>query len=238
MWGGSPRENGVHKLYTSELDIAPEHLDAFVQWYAFRHAPDIYQIGFDVCTSYRSVAGDMTILDLYEIDSVDIFDTPRYRAIAPADPYFNDVLQHRTNKAHSVYSQVFVAPTPVDARALLNADWISVERFDHAGPDDDALVRFLASAEAERILLAGAKRVRLAHRTKAGPKHVSDRPHWMLLAEWAQPPGITDIGSRLQTQFGGSLTNQSFFRGYRLYPWADRPDLLPGAAPTHPEPDR
>ena len=50
---------------------------AAIAWYAFRHAPDIYQIGFDVCTSYRSVAGDMTILDLYEIDSVDIFDTPR-----------------------------------------------------------------------------------------------------------------------------------------------------------------
>ena len=69
----------VRKLYTSEMDLAPEHIDAFVQWYAFRHAPDIYQIGFDVCTSYRGVAGDMNILDLYEIDSVDIFDTPQYR---------------------------------------------------------------------------------------------------------------------------------------------------------------
>ena len=221
----------VHKLYTSELDIAAEHLDAFVQWYAFRHAPDIYQIGFDVCTSYRSVAGDMTILDLYEIDSVDIFDTARYRAIAPADPYFSEVLSHRTNKAHSVYAQVVVAPTPVDGRALLNADWISVERFDHAGPDDEPLLRYLEATEFERILLAGAKRVRLARRTKAGPKHVSHRPRWMLLAEWAQPPGITDIGERLQLQFSDELSNRSFFRGYRLYPWADRPDLLPVQAP-------
>ena len=49
----------TRKLYTSELDIPEEHIDAFVNWYAFRHAPDIYQIGFDVCTSYRGIAGDM-----------------------------------------------------------------------------------------------------------------------------------------------------------------------------------
>jgi hypothetical protein len=221
----------MHKLYTSELDIADEHLDAFVQWYAFRHAPDIYQIGFAVCTSYRSVAGDMTILDLYEIDSVDIFDTARYRAVAPADPYFNAVLSHRTDKAHSVYSQVFIAPTPVDGRALLNADWISVERFDHDVDDEVALLHYLAEGESERILLAGAKRVRLARRTKAGPKHVSHRPRWMLLAEWAQPPAITDIGERLQARFGDALAQRSFFRGYRLYPWVDRPELLPAPAP-------
>lgn len=220
----------MRKLYTSELDIAAEHLEAFVQWYAFRHAPDIYQIGFDVCTSYRGVAGDMAILDLYEIDSVDIFDTPRYRAIAPADPYFDRVLSHRTAKAHSVYSPVYVAPEPVDSRPLLNADWLSVERFDHSGGADEPLVQYLADAEAERILLAGAKRVRLARRTKAGPKHVSQRPRWMLLAEWAQPPAITDIGQRLQAQFGDNVSQRSSFRGYRLYPWADRPDLLPEAA--------
>lgn len=225
----------MRKLYTSELDIAEEHLAAFVQWYAFRHAPDIYQIGFDVCTSYRGVAGDMAILDLYEIDSVDIFDTPRYRAIAPADPYFDAVLSHRTAKAHSVYEPVHVSPAPVDDRPLLNADWLSVERFDHEGEDDAPLRRYLAEGEAERILLAGAKRVRLARRTKAGPKHVSHRPRWMLMAEWAQPPVITDIGERLQARFGDAVSQRSWFRGYRLYPWADRPELLPETArPLHP----
>jgi len=216
------------KLYTSELEIAAEHLDAFVNWYAFRHAPDIYQIGFDVCTSYRSVAGDMTVLDLYEIDSVDIFDTPQYRTIAQTDPYSAEILAHRTNKAHSIYSQVFVTPAPVDNRALLNADWISVERFDFAGPDSLALTDYLvASGEAERILLAGAKRLRLVSRTKAGPKHVSHRPHWMLLTEWAQRPGIADVGQRLSAHFRDAVSSQSFFVGYRLYPWVDRPDLLP-----------
>jgi len=214
----------MRKLYTSELDIPEEYLDAFVQWYAFRHAPDIYQIGFDVCTSYRGIAGDMMVLDLYEIDSSDIFDTPQYRGVAQMDPYSGAILARRTQKAHSVYSQVYVVPTPVDTRPLLNADWISVERFDSAHPDGDAVVDYLASGEAERILLAGAKRVRLVRRTKAGPKHVSHRPNWMLLSEWPQRPSINDVGARLEARFGEAVANRSFFLGYRLYPWMDRPD--------------
>ena len=218
----------TRKLYTSELDIPEEHIDAFVNWYAFRHAPDIYQIGFDVCTCYRGIAGDMMILDLYEIDSVDIFDTPQYRTIAQTDPYSAAILAHRSNKAHTVYSQVFVAPVPVDARPLLNADWISVERFECADPDKDALLAYLDSGEAERILLAGAKRVRMAARTKAGPKHVSHRPTYMLLAEWPEQPAIVDIGDRLGSRFGPAIHDRSFFVGHRLYPWVDRQDTLPG----------
>jgi len=214
----------MRKLYTSELNIPEEHLDAFVQWYAFRHAPDIYQIGFDVCTSYRAIAGDMMVLDLYEIDSTDIFDTPQYRGVAQMDPYSGEVLAKRTQKAHSVYTQVHVAPVPVDTRPLLNADWLSVERFDCAHPDDNLLVGYLVSGEAERILLAGAKRVRLVSRTKAGPNHVSHRPRWMLLSEWPRQPSIDDVGTRLAARFGEAVGNRSFFVGYRLYPWMDRPD--------------
>jgi hypothetical protein len=220
----------LRKLYTSELDIADEHLDAFVDWYAFRHAPDIYQIGFATCTSYRAVAGDMKVLDLYEIDSVDIFDTPQYRNVALMDPYFVDVLAHRTDKAHSVYTQVHVAPPPVDDRPLLNADWITVERFEYAQAEHDSLVAWLEGGEAERILLAGAKRVRLAHRTKAGPKHLSNRPRWMLLSEWAQRPTLAEVGERLRERFGDALSRHSCFVGYRLYPWPDRPDPVPERA--------
>lgn len=215
------------KLYTSELDIDEDHIDAFVNWYAFRHAPDIYQIGFDVCTCYRGVAGDMTILDLYEIGSVDIFDTPEYRSVAQTDPYSAEILARRRNKAHTVYAQVFVAPEPVNARALLNADWISVERFDFAAPDQERLVDYLDSGEAERILLDGAKRVRLAARTRAGPKHVSHRPRYMLLVEWPQQPSHADAGARLRDCFGAAIVDQSRFVGYRLYPWVDRRDVLP-----------
>jgi hypothetical protein len=218
----------LHKLYTSELDLPEERLYDFVRWYAFRHAPDIYQIGFHTCTSYRGIAGDMKVLDLYEIDSVDIFDTPQYRTIGTSDPYFTDILSHRTDKAHGIHTQVHIVPPPVDGRALLNADWLQVERFDCAGAEQQDLIDYLErEGEAERILLAGAKRVRLSHRTKAGPKHASNRPRWLLLAEWPQQPSIDDIGRRLQTRFAGAISNPSCFVGYRLYPWPDRPEVVP-----------
>jgi len=214
-------------LYTSELDLPEQHIKPFFDWYAYRHAPDIYQIGFEVCTSYRGIEGDMSIFDLYEIDTVDVFDTAKYRAVSANDPYSGPLLANRTAKAHSIYSQLYVAPEPEDTRPLLNCDWIRVDRFNASATAPQALFDYLDAGEAERILLAGAKRVRLAKRTKAGPKHVSHRPPYMVLSEWPEKPSITDIGTGLAQQFGNEISDQSTFVGYRLYPRADRPELLP-----------
>ena len=221
------KNHPTRKLYTSELDLAEEHIKPFFDWYAYRHAPDIYQIGFEVCTSYRAIEGDMAIFDLYEINTVDVFDTAKYRSVSANDPYSGPLLANRKAKAHSIYAQLYVAPEPEDTRPLLNCDWLRVDRFDAGEITSDALSDYLDGGEAERILLAGAKRVRLAMRTKAGPKHVSHRPPYMLMSEWADKPAVTDIGTRLAAKLGNSICDQSVFVGYRLYPWADRPDLLP-----------
>jgi len=221
------KNHPTRKLYTSELDLPEEHIKPFFDWYAYRHAPDIYQIGFEVCTSYRAIEGDMAIFDLYEINTVDVFDTAKYRAVSANDPYSGPLLANRKAKAHSIYSQLYVAPEPEDTRPLLNCDWLRVDRFNAGEVTSDAISEYLNSGEAERILLAGAKRVRLAMRTKAGPKHVSHRPPYMLMSEWADKPAVADIGTRLAATFGNSISDQTVFVGYRLYPWADRPDLLP-----------
>ena len=110
---------------------------------------------------------------------------------------------------------------------MLNCDWLRVDRFNCAETSPEALFQYLDTGEAERILLAGAKRVRLAKRTKAGPKHVSHRPPYMIMSEWAERPAVSDIGTRLAKRFGSEVSDQSTFVGYRLFPWADRPDLLP-----------
>jgi hypothetical protein len=221
------RHHPTRKLYTSELDLPDEHIKPFFDWYAYRHAPDIYQIGFEVCTSYRAVEGDMAIFDLYEINTVDVFDTAKYRAVSANDPYSAALLSHRKTKAHSIYAQLHVSPEPEDARPLLNCDWLRVDRFDAKELTPEAFFEYLDTGEAERILLAGAKRVRLAKRTKAGPRHVSHRPPYMMLSEWPERPAIADIGTSLAHRFGTKISDQSVFVGYRCYPWADRPDLLP-----------
>ena len=225
------KNHPTRKLYTSELDLPEEHIKPFFDWYAYRHAPDIYQIGFEVCTSYRAIEGDMAIFDLYEINTVDVFDTAKYRAVSASDPYSGALLANRKAKAHSIYAQLYVAPEPEDTRPLLNCDWIRVDRFDAGEVTSDVLSDYLDGGEAERILLAGAKRIRLAMRTKGGPKHVSHRPPYMLMSEWADKPAVSDIGARLANHLGNRISDQSTFVGYRLYPWADRPDLLPAGKP-------
>lgn len=221
------RNHPTRKLYTSELDLPDEHIKPFLDWYAYRHAPDIYQIGFEVCTSYRAIEGDMAIFDLYEINTVDVFDTAKYRAVSANDPYSASLLSNRKAKAHSIYAQLYVAPEPEDLRPLLNCDWLRVDRFNATDVTSDALGGYLEAGEAERVLLSGAKRVRLALRTKAGPKHVSHRPAYIILSEWPEKPAVADIGARLAAQFGSRISDQSAFVGYRMFPWADRPDLLP-----------
>jgi hypothetical protein len=110
-------------------------------------------------------------------------------------------------------------------RPLLNCDWLRVDRFNTINTSNEALADYLDAGEAERILLNGAKRVRLAARTKAGPKHVSDRPTFMLLSEWTDKPVITDIGTMLAKRLRNDVSDQSVFVGYRVYPWPDKPEL-------------
>src|SRR5436190_2733060 len=222
------KHHPTRKLYTSELDLDEQHIKPFFEWYAYRHAPDIYQIGFEVCTSYRAIEGDMAIFDLYEINTADGFETAKYRALSVNDPYSATLLANRKAKAHSIYSQLYVAPEPEDTRPLLNCDWLRVDRFNTVNTSNNALADYLDAGEAERILLSGAKRIRLAARTKAGPKHVSDRPTFMVLSEWVDKPPIADIGTRLAKRFGNDVSDQSVFVGYRMYPWPDRPELRAG----------
>ncbi|MBM6595538.1 hypothetical protein [Microvirga pudoricolor] len=212
----------TRKLYTSELDLADEDIPAFAEWYAYRHAPDIFQAGFDNATSYRAVEGDMSIFDLYEIESVDLFERTEYKHIPAADVYSQAVLARRRNKTWTIYSHVFVAPVVVEDRPLLNSDWIAVERFDLNPSSGEDVIAFLNSGAAERLLLAGAKRVRLATRTKGHPRLPSFRPHYLLLSEWPNRPDMTDLRRSLSERFGTELSDQTNFVGYRMYPWPDK----------------
>ncbi len=99
----------------------------------------------------------MAIFDLYEINTVDVFDTAKYRAVSANDPYSGALLANRKAKAHSIYAQLYVAPEPEDLRPLLNCDWLRVDRFNTVDTSADGICDYLDAGESERILLAGAK---------------------------------------------------------------------------------
>ena len=67
-------------LYTAELDLAEPDIKPFLDWYAYRHAPDLVPLGFESSACYGTTGGDMNLFDIYEIPNRDLF----YRRV-PAD---------------------------------------------------------------------------------------------------------------------------------------------------------
>jgi hypothetical protein len=208
-------------LYTAELDLEPADVEPFLQWYAFRHAPDVYQAGFQSCTCYRVLDGDMTFFDLYELPAWSLFETPRYTGMRGRDPYMDALMAKRRNKAHTVYDQIVIAPEP--AGPCLDADWISVFRF--AAPEDaDDVIADLLARHQPLLAASGLKRIRFARRGQDHPRNPTFRPRCMVVAEWdTTPPEDCGIPDLLFDAAGDGIEDDSAFVGLRVYPWVDRP---------------
>lgn len=213
-------------LYTAELKLDPSDEEPFLDWYAYRHAPDLYSLGFKVCTCYRAVIGDMTFLDLYEIPGLKIFDSSGYALMAKNDRYAAPILERRRDKAHTLYEQRLLSPTTVQDGPTLDADWISVLRFNSTLSSEQIAVE-LADAVA-RAMSEGALRVRLAERTRDHPVYTTTRPHFLLMAEWSAQPGSgLPLTDQLPDQLSRSVSDLIPFIGHRVYPWPDIPMVQP-----------
>ena len=176
-------------LYTAEMDLPDADVEAFLSWYGFRHAADLYQAGFRVCTCYRAIEGDMNILDLYQAASAEVFTTPGYRAMMANDPYAAELMVKRRNKAHTVYAQHLVTPPMQMARPpCWMPTWISLIRFAASERVEAELAKLLAGDESAVAVGVGATRVRLAHRTVDHPTNPTFRPRCVLVVEMAERP--------------------------------------------------
>ncbi len=211
-------------LYTAELDLADGDIEPFLQWYAYRHAPDVYQVGIRTCTCYRVSGGDMNLFDLYELPDWALFETERYRGMADRDPYMAPLMQKRRNKAHTIYDQRLILPA--SAEPCLDADWIAVARFAVPAAADAAIIDTLTAAFAG-FAAAGARRLRYATRGKDHPRNPTFRPRSMVVVEWPEcPPDGTGLPALLAPLAG--VDQMSDFIGHRLYPWPDRPAAAAG----------
>ncbi|MGE0420069.1 MAG: hypothetical protein AB7O80_24960 [Acetobacteraceae bacterium] len=206
-------------LYTAELDLAEEDITPFLQWYAYRHAPDVYQVGIRTCSCYRVLDGDMNLFDLYELPDWRLFETERYRAMPGRDPYMAPLMQKRRNKAHTIYDQRLVLPASDEP--CLDADWIAVARFFAPAEADESIIAALTAAF-PALAAAGATRLRYATRGKDHPRNPTFRPRAMAVVEWPHAPPADVALMDLLAPLGGA-TELSGFTGHRVYPWVDRP---------------
>lgn len=210
-------------LYIAEIDYPPHTHAGFEAWYANRHAPDLFRLGSRTVSSYRPTVGGLAVLNVYEIPDSDILKTPRYKAIGASDPYGAGVRE--TSAGQKRYQTLYLERTAVPAETpdklpTIDADWISLARFDAPESLDAAIADWVAG-DGQRLLAGhGAKKLRFATRIAETVGAGSDRPRCVLFVEWAaEPPAAADLDAALAGRFGGDITGNLPFVGWRKYPW-------------------
>jgi hypothetical protein len=207
-------------LYTAELDLAEPDMAPFLDWYAGRHAPDLYPIGFRSCACYRTDDPAMNLFDIYEISGHDIFTGAAYARLKRRDPYAAGIEGRRRNKAHTIYEQFEAFAGSVAEDPSLDEDWIVTLRFDAA--DDPAALSARLGGVVKNALARGCSRARLGVRTTDHPMYTTTRPRYMLLLEAERQPEPA-IATALREHLTGFASNVIGFTGHRLYPWPTIP---------------
>jgi hypothetical protein len=206
-------------LYTAELDLAQPDIKPFLDWYAYRHAPDLVPLGFESSACYGATGGDMNLFDIYEIPNHDLFYGAGYRRMNERDKYAASILEKRRNKAHTIYRQHLVDGLSPDANVRIDTDWITVSRFDSALDANGVAAVLSELGEAWRR--DGVAAVRFGSRTTDHPVYTTTRPHFMVLLEWQHRASaaklIGDLTQKLTTN--GGISRQITFEGHRIYPW-------------------
>jgi hypothetical protein len=216
-------------LYTAEMDYGVEqrgHHGVFTDWYAHRHAPDLFKLGARSVAGYQPVIGGLAVMSVYQFADSDVFLTPAYPRMRDADLYGPEVRATRVGgkSAQTLYLERLALPA---GDALINADWISVTRFAAPESEDEAIINWIRADAIKQLKSFGVKCVRFGTRIKQDIGRGSFRPRCMIFAEWAaQPPQSADLIPALTARFGTAITEAEPFVGWRAYPWPDDKSAL------------
>ena len=213
-------------LYLAEVDYPAEHAaphGKWNDWYAHRHAPDLFKLGARSVSSYRPVIGGLAALNVYEIPDAGVFKTPQYAQMTPKDPYAVQTreLSAGQKRAQTLYLEQ--ATLPADGQTI-DADWISVLRFGLPAEKDAELIAWLRG-DAQKVLAgSGVKHVRYGTQIEQKVGAGTFRPRCVIFCEFAdRPPASAELMPVLQQRFGAAVSEVEPFVGSRRYPWPDKP---------------
>jgi hypothetical protein len=202
-------------LYTAELDLADPDIAPFLDWYAYRHVPDLFPLGFQSCACYRTLGGDMNLFDIYEIPDHAVFTHPGYRRMNERDRYAPPLLAKRRQKAHTIYRQIALGGHADSPEPSLDADWIAVFRFETPAEPDAIASTFAGPAWRGR----GITRARLGVRTQDHPTYTTHRPSFMLVLECDEDPSEINLVTSAAKAIPSSTSNVDQFSARRVFPW-------------------
>ena len=115
--------------------------------------------------------------------------------------------------------------TRADSGQPIDADWVSLVRFDAPAASAAAFGAALRK-EAPRLSRLGVFSIRLAERGPDHPIYSTHRPRFLALTDWAkQPPAEASLTALLEGAGLADVTNIKPFTGYRVYPWPDDASL-------------
>lgn len=204
-------------LYMSEMALPAVDVHGFKQWFAGRHAPDLYESGFLSCACYRGVLGDVTIYDLYQLPSWEVLNSAPYTDLVVDDgkKYYSG-----TNKwgAQVIYDQARIDEFQPEKCSFRTLSWITVIRYDGDLPAIEAALQ-QATPEYEK---AGAVRARYARQGKLHPRATAKgRPDGICMIESGTELAAMRLNAALQAAMPGFAEEVSSFVGERVAPWPD-----------------
>ena len=215
MTGPRHTEGGIidtlPNIYMARMDVAPEGLPAFMNWYEHKHAPDLISVGFHSAHGYHCRAGSPFILNVYEIDSSEIFYSEAYntKRTPASDPERPAILAGVTNRSNTVYRQIHTLGVEIPDRSwsegsrsgAVDAPVVTSVRFDlEQGSNRDALVDWFRDVEFPRTASrSGFLAARLLNRT--GRQHHANPwlSSWATLIEWEDQVAAEAAGDEVGT---------------------------------------
>ena len=214
------------KMYNSRMDVDPDYVPEFTDWYKRRHGPDVVSVGMYSAHGYQAVVGSPWICNFYEIPGAEIFNEA-YDRTRMADQQLDVIVAQKIfNHSLMIYEQVLTEGIPDSVHddphrpslaGTVIGPAVTTIRFDLPVTERHRLLEWYRAEEFPRLRgVAGFFRGRVGFEEGKHTVYPGSEPEIMVMLEWgsvahAMAEGdADDVIGRHQEAMGPGLTRASY----------------------------